>query len=63
MLPSELLSRANSFDVFVAETAVGYENYLNKKESGKGTLPVPELTQEQMQAMIDRVKSRENKSK
>ena len=37
MLPSEIISRANTFDIFVADTAIGYRNYLQDKAAGKNT--------------------------
>jgi hypothetical protein len=37
MLPSQVMQNANTFDIFVADTAIGYRNYLNDKQSGKNT--------------------------
>lgn len=42
MLPSEVMSRASTFDVFIADTAIGYRNYLNDKANGKATMYKPE---------------------
>lgn len=42
MLPSEVMQRANTFDVFVADTAIGYRNYLQDKASGKNVMYKPE---------------------
>ncbi len=42
MLPSEIMLRANTFDVFVADTAIGYRNYLHDKANGKVTMYKPE---------------------
>jgi hypothetical protein len=44
--------------MFVAEIAVGYQNYVREQEDRKAgiTPPTPALTQEQMKAMIERVK-------
>jgi hypothetical protein len=36
-LPSQVMANATTFDVFVADTAIGYRNYLNDKASGKNT--------------------------
>lgn len=41
LLPSELIARANTFDVFVCDTAVGYRNYLQDKANGKNTVYNP----------------------
>jgi hypothetical protein len=57
-----MMEKGTTFDILVAETAVGYENYLNKKD--KDQVLTPDLSQEQMQAMIDRVKKKnETKSR
>lgn len=37
MLPSQVMAQANTFDIFVADTAIGYRNYLNDKANGKNT--------------------------
>jgi hypothetical protein len=37
MLPSQVMQNANTFDIFVADTAIGYRNYLNDKQNGKNT--------------------------
>jgi len=37
MLPSEVMSRATTFDLFVCDTAIGYRNYQNDKASGRST--------------------------
>lgn len=59
-----MMEKGTTFDILVAETAVGYENYLNRKDRGDGTqASIPELSQEKMQAMIDKVKANETKSK
>ena len=42
LLPSEVVKRANTFDVFVADTAIGYRNYLTDRANGKTTQYNPE---------------------
>ena len=42
LLPSEIIARANTFDVFVADTAIGYRNYLQDKANGKNKVYRPE---------------------
>lgn len=37
MLPSEVMQRANTFDVFVTDTAIGYRNYIQDRANGKRT--------------------------
>jgi hypothetical protein len=61
-LPSEVMLEGSSLDIWIAELAVGYENYLNKKHAGNlGPTPAPNLSQDEMRAMIERVKKNENK--
>ncbi len=50
------MEKGTTFDILIAETAVGYENYLNRKD--KDQVLTPDLSQDQMQAMIDRVKKK-----
>ena len=46
MLPSEVLNRASTFDVFIADTAIGYRNALQDRQNNSGA--APQLTQEQL---------------
>ncbi len=49
MLPSEVMAKATTFDIFVADTAIGYRNYLTDKANGKLTPFNPEdYTQEDL---------------
>ncbi len=34
MLPSEVMERASTFDLFVCDTAIGYRNYQQEKAMG-----------------------------
>lgn len=59
-----MLRSGSSLDIWIAEIAIGYENYLNKKHSGTlGAPPAPKLSQKEMQAMIDRVRARKDENK
>lgn len=61
-LPSMVLKEGDSLDLKIANLAVQYENYLTKKASDKAQGKVgSDLTQEEMQGMLDRVKARTNK--
>ena len=60
MLPSEALDRATTFDLKVLDVSAKWE--LRKHKVALGEEPekiTPKLTQEQMMAMINRVKERE----
>jgi hypothetical protein len=57
-LPSQVLKLGNSIDVNCALISLGYENYLNKKASGKDT--GENLSQEDMLAMMHQVRGQQN---
>jgi hypothetical protein len=58
-LPSTVLKEGDSLDLKVANLAVQYETYLSKKAQGSGA----ELTEHDMQGMLDRVKKRAEDAK
>lgn len=56
-LPSELLAQANTIDYYVMDNAIRYEQEQKRKASGKaGAKAPPNLTPEQMQAMLAKTK-------
>ena len=61
VLPSVVLSAGYDTDIICANIAVGYENYLNS-DDGKGSVAA-QPTQEEMLAMIARVKNDKNSIK
>jgi len=62
ILPSEVMTRANTFDVFIADTAIGYKNAVQERAmNGDKKAPV-EYKQSDLQAMLDRTKSKNGKS-
>lgn len=48
LLPSEIMSRASTFDLFVYDTAVSYIQYAQDKAEGKS----PEYKQEDLLKML-----------
>ena len=54
LLPSEVLSKASTFDLVVLDAAIGYEVYLQKRAEGKKE--TPKLSQEVMMAAMERVR-------
>jgi hypothetical protein len=60
-----LLSEGSSLDILVAELAVGYQNFMydqeQRKQTGAPPKP-PDLGQDEMKAMIERVRNNENKN-
>jgi hypothetical protein len=60
-LPSELLSRGSNLDVYVGELSLGYEVYMREKaENDSKGLPTvgKKYNPQQLQAMLDAVKTR-----
>lgn len=48
MLPSQVMDKATSFDVFVADTAIGYRNLIQERAMNGGKDVLPELTQQEL---------------
>lgn len=55
-LPSEALERGNTFDLYVLDISTKWLKHQQDKADGKVT-EAPALTQDQMQEMIQRVRS------
>ena len=47
LLPSEVIKRADSFDLFIMDAALSFEQYHNKK-SETGKAPVPDYTDDEL---------------
>lgn len=59
LLPSEVLRRADTFDLYIMDAALTFESYHNKKANSKnGMAPPPDLTVEEMYML--KGKKREN---
>jgi hypothetical protein len=57
VLPSELLDKGNSLDITIATLAQEYVNRKTAEANGQTVAKsAPNLTVEEMQAMVDRVK-------
>lgn len=48
LLPSEVMTRANTFDVFIADTAIGYRNLVQERALNGGRDVIPELTEQEL---------------
>lgn len=54
LLPSEVMHRASTFDIFVVDTAIGYRNYLQDKAAGKTQAYNPkDYTQDDLMNIIN----------
>lgn len=56
LLPSEILSRGNTFDLYIMDCALTFENYHHKKAMNDGKDPIPDYTTDELQQMLDKVK-------
>ena len=55
LLPSEVMSRASTFDLVVLDAALGFQTYMQDKADGKKA--TPQLSQEEMIAAMERVRN------
>lgn len=56
-LPSELMQRATTWDLYVADIAAQHENWQYEKAQGKSSnAPVPDA--DQLQTMLDHVRKK-----
>jgi hypothetical protein len=58
MLPSEVISRANTFDVFVADTAIGYRNAIQERAMNGDKKTPPKLSEKTMLEAMERVRAK-----
>jgi hypothetical protein len=58
LLPSETMNRATTFDLAIMDLAQSYKNHLMEESNAKasGRQPVPELSQEQLLAIMNKDK-------
>lgn len=53
LLPSEVLNRASTFDLYVLDAAVSYQNHQHKKQSGK---VAEDYSQDELMDMIKKTR-------
>lgn len=56
MLPSEVLERSNTFDLYIMDAALSFENFHHKKQMNNGQDPLPEYTESELLAMLNKNK-------
>jgi len=62
-LPSEVLLKADSLDVYVMDAAFSYRNYQEQEhlhKQGKGDKPVPNIPVNKLEEMIKSVREKGN---
>ena len=57
LLPSEVMSKASTFDLVVLDAALGFQTYMQDKADGKKA--APKLSQEEMMKMVERTKQKD----
>lgn len=60
MLPSQVLSQGNTFDLYVMDAALTFENYHNKKAMNNGRDPLPDYTDNELLDIFNKGKERAN---
>jgi hypothetical protein len=58
ILPSEVMTRATTFDVYVADTAIGYRNTVQERAMNGDKKPTPKLSEQTMLAAMERVRAK-----
>ena len=48
LLPSEILKRADTFDLYIIDAALSYETFHHKKAMNKGQVPVDSYSSDQL---------------
>lgn len=56
MLPSEVLNRSNTFDLYIMDAALTFENYQHKKAMNNGKEPIDNYSTDELQAMLKKVR-------
>ena len=62
-MPSEVLLKADSLDVYVMDAALSYKNYQEQEhlhKQGKGDKPVPNIPVNKLEEMIKSVREKGN---
>lgn len=57
ILPSEVIKRADTFDLYILDAALSFEKYHHEKASGKKT--VPDLTQDELVNIFNKGKQQQ----
>jgi hypothetical protein len=56
MLPSQVISEADTFDLYIMDAAMSFEHYHYKKQNSKNGLAVPDYSQEELQQILGKNK-------
>jgi hypothetical protein len=56
MLPSKVICEADSFDLYIMDCALTFEQYHHKKAANGGKDPLPDYTENELLDMIGKIK-------
>ena len=56
MLPSEVLLRSNTFDLYIMDASLTFEQYHHKKAMNNGVAPAPDYSTDELVAMFNQNK-------
>jgi len=56
LLPSEVIAKGNTFDLYIMDCAMSFENYHNKKAANGGKAPIPNFTQDELSNLLHKAK-------
>lgn len=56
MLPSEVLERSNTFDLYIMDASLTFEQYHHKKAMNNGVAPAPDYSTDELLAMFNQNK-------
>ena len=59
MLPSEVLERSNTFDLYIMDASLSFENYHHKKTMNNGKEPIDSYTTEDLVAIFNKNKKKD----
>lgn len=57
LLPSEVLRKADTFDLYIMDAALSFENFHHKKSMNNGRDPIPEYSTDELKAIMGKVRS------
>jgi hypothetical protein len=57
LLPSEVVARGNTFDLYIMDCAMTFENYHAKKAANGGKAPIPDYTQDELMTLLNKAKT------
>ena len=58
MLPSQVLETSNTFDLYVMDMAMTFENYHHKKALNNGRDPMPDYSTNELQDILNKAKGK-----